>query len=135
MKILGVNETSHDAAMALIDNEKIFESIFQEHNSNTPDSKFEIVGSYRRGLKSSGDIDVIITAESPKVFINFIDELIKKKIEIPAILLEGDEPSAPASMANSAAATAVPRSLWGCTLRMTLSRRARFRCIHSIWSA
>ena len=68
--------------------EKIFESIFQEHNSNTPDSKFEIVGSYRRGLKSSGDIDVIITAESPKVFINFIDELIKKKI-IVEILSRG----------------------------------------------
>ena len=55
----------------------IFESDFQKQNS---DSKFEIVGSYRRGAQNSGDIDVIITSESPKIFINFIDELIKKKI-------------------------------------------------------
>jgi hypothetical protein len=43
--------------------------------------------------------------------------------------------SAPAIKPSSAAATAVPRSLCGWTLRMTLSRRARWRCIHSIWSA
>jgi DNA uptake protein ComE-like DNA-binding protein len=46
----------------------------------TPDSRFEIVGSYRRGAESSGDIDMIITSDSPQVFIRFIDELIKKKI-------------------------------------------------------
>jgi NAD-dependent DNA ligase len=40
----------------------------------------EIVGSYRRGAQSSGDIDVIITSKSPKVFIAFIDELIKENI-------------------------------------------------------
>ena len=43
--------------------------------------------------------------------------------------------SAPAMTANSAAATAVLRSLCGCTLSTMLSRRARFLCIHSIWSA
>ena len=36
---------------------------------------------------------------------------------------------------NSAAATAVPRSLCGCRLKMMLSRGLRFRLIHSIESA
>ena len=40
----------------------------------------EIVGSYRRGAQTSGDIDVIITSKSPKVFVGFIDELIKENI-------------------------------------------------------
>jgi len=54
----------------------------------TPDSRFEIVGSYRRGAESSGDIDMIITSDSPQVFIRFIDELIKKKI-ITQVLSRG----------------------------------------------
>lgn len=68
------------------DYKKIFESDFKK--VTTSDSKFEIVGSYRRGAQNSGDIDVIITSDSPKVFINFIDELIKKKI-IVEILSRG----------------------------------------------
>jgi NAD-dependent DNA ligase/DNA polymerase/3'-5' exonuclease PolX len=60
------------------DYKKIFESDFKK--VATSDSKFEIVGSYRRGAQNSGDIDMIITSDSPKVFINFIDELIKKKL-------------------------------------------------------
>ncbi len=59
--------------------EEIFDNNFKKV-SNTPKSRFEIVGSYRRGAQSSGDIDVIITSENPKVFVNFIDELIKQKI-------------------------------------------------------
>ena len=49
-------------------------------NVKDTDSKFEIVGSYRRGAQSSGDIDVIITSKSGTVYKNFVDELIKRKI-------------------------------------------------------
>ena len=51
----------------------------------TPDSHFEIVGSYRRGLESSGDIDVIITSNQPQVFTQFINELIAQKIIIEVL--------------------------------------------------
>ena len=43
--------------------------------------------------------------------------------------------SAPAISANSPAAVPVPRSLCGCTDSTIASRRARWRCIHSIMSA
>jgi NAD-dependent DNA ligase len=52
------------------------------------DAKFEIVGSYRRGAESSGDIDVIITSNSPAIFINFIDSLIKTGV-IQEVLSRG----------------------------------------------
>lgn len=52
------------------------------------DAKFEIVGSYRRNMESSGDIDVIITSGSQNVFEDFLDELVKKKI-IVEILSRG----------------------------------------------
>lgn len=48
-------------------------------NTTLPNTTFEIVGSYRRGAQSSGDIDVIITSNSANVFINFIDTLVKQK--------------------------------------------------------
>ena len=51
-------------------------------NVKDTDSKFEIVGSYRRGAQASGDIDVIITSKSGTVYKNFVDELIKRKIII-----------------------------------------------------
>jgi NAD-dependent DNA ligase/DNA polymerase/3'-5' exonuclease PolX len=49
------------------------------------DSKFEIVGSYRRGAETSGDIDIIITSQSYLVFKNFIDILISKKIIVEVL--------------------------------------------------
>ena len=54
-----------------------FENVFPKTDSN---AKFEIVGSYRRGLSSSGDIDVIITSNDPNVFKVFIDKLIENGI-------------------------------------------------------
>ena len=52
------------------------------------DSKMEIVGSYRRGAQTSGDIDIIITSSNPAVFTTFINNLIKEKI-ISYILSKG----------------------------------------------
>ena len=46
----------------------------------TPNSKYEIVGSYRRGAKTSGDIDVIITSPNKELFKAFMDELLNKKV-------------------------------------------------------
>ena len=47
------------------------------------DSRFEIVGSFRRGALDSGDIDVIITSKNDVVFKTFIDILIKEGIILP----------------------------------------------------
>lgn len=67
-----------------------YEIIFKETFKKVAilDSKFEIVGSYRRGAESSGDIDVIITSNSSKIFISFIDLLIKKQL-ITEVLSRG----------------------------------------------
>uniref|UniRef100_A0A6C0ETN6 DNA polymerase beta n=1 Tax=viral metagenome TaxID=1070528 RepID=A0A6C0ETN6_9ZZZZ len=55
-----------------------FSSIFDKVKED--DSAYEIVGSYRRKLESSGDIDVIITSTNPFVFEKFIDILIENGI-------------------------------------------------------
>ena len=62
----------------IVEYEEIFKEAFD--SIKTSDAAFEIVGSYRRGAKTSGDIDVIITADDKKVFENFIDKLIKDEI-------------------------------------------------------
>ena len=55
----------------------MFATLLKQPND---DPRFEVVGSYRRGAQNSGDIDVIITAKDPKVFVRFIDTLINQKI-------------------------------------------------------
>lgn len=59
--------------------EHIFSSIFNKL-SKSDDDRFEIVGSYRRGAETSGDIDVIITGKTGQVYKAFIDQLIKDGI-------------------------------------------------------
>jgi DNA polymerase/3'-5' exonuclease PolX len=49
---------------------------------NDTQSKFEIVGSYRRGAENSGDIDCIFTSPDKGLFKKFIDALVNKKIII-----------------------------------------------------
>lgn len=58
----------------------IFKNVFNKVAGPGSEARFEIVGSYRRGAKSSGDIDMIITSKTGDVFKKFVDELIKQKI-------------------------------------------------------
>jgi DNA polymerase/3'-5' exonuclease PolX len=57
----------------------VFTDVIQ-NLSGKPKMNYEIVGSYRRGLSTSGDIDVIITTLNVCAFDNFLDELIRKKL-------------------------------------------------------
>ena len=68
----------------------VFERIFDEIKD--VDSQFEIVGSFRRGAKTSGDIDVIVTSEKKEVFKKFIDKLLDEKI-IVELLSRGNTKS------------------------------------------
>ena len=69
-----------------------FEKIFEKIAPST--AKFEIVGSFRRGAQTSGDIDIIITDEDPKVkasenvFESLIDKLVEDNI-ITEVLSKG----------------------------------------------
>ena len=57
-----------------------YKAIFEKAFPKGTDGKMEIVGSYRRGAQTSGDIDIIITSSNPKVFTTFVDNLIREKI-------------------------------------------------------
>jgi DNA ligase (NAD+) len=59
------------------------------HAETDDKTTFEIVGSYRRQARESGDIDVIITSPSNNVFTLFIDVLIKHNI-IKEVLSRGN---------------------------------------------
>lgn len=68
-----------------------YETNFQTafNKVRTAGSKFEIVGSYRRGCATSGDIDVIITSPEPTILSAFVEEL-KKTGVIVEILSQGN---------------------------------------------
>ena len=59
---------------------KVFDKIFNNVKDDT--SKYEIVGSYRRGSQTSGDIDLIITSKNKDVFVKFVDKLLENSIII-----------------------------------------------------
>jgi len=63
----------------------IFKSIFSKCCEKSGEDKFEIVGSYRRGALTSGDIDVIITGKTGSVYKDFIDELLKTGIIVEVL--------------------------------------------------
>ena len=71
---------------------KVFTKEFKKLKS--PHSSFEVVGSYRRGAKDSGDIDIIITnsQNDNKIFTDFINALQKKSLLIE-MLSKGDKKS------------------------------------------
>ena len=64
-----------------------YKNIFDEsfNKLKHEDANMEIVGSYRRGAKTSGDIDVIITSNEKDIFKNFIDDLLEKKIIVEVL--------------------------------------------------
>ena len=61
----------------------VFEHTFDKVKE--ADSRYEIVGSYRRGNKTSGDIDVIITSQNNTVFKNFMDLLLAEQMIIEVL--------------------------------------------------
>ena len=71
----------------IIEYNNILKNIFKELNKDFPETKYEIVGSFRRGAETSGDIDVYITNENSdhKVFPAFLKILREKKILIETL--------------------------------------------------
>ena len=72
----------------IVDYEKEIRKEFNKIKGKT--GRFEIVGSYRRGAKTSGDIDIIVSDDGTdkKLLHKFIDALVKKGLII-AILSKG----------------------------------------------
>lgn len=69
----------------IVQYDDIFKKAFEKVAGPDSEARYEIVGSYRRGAQSSGDIDVIITSKTGELFKKFIDELIQEKIIIEVL--------------------------------------------------
>jgi len=67
----------------IVDYDKIFSEAFDMVKN--ADANLEIVGSYRRGAESSGDIDVIITSTDSRIFRAFVDKLIESKVIVEVL--------------------------------------------------
>ena len=55
--------------------DKLFNSTFKLTSTPDKNMEYEIVGSYRRGAKTSGDVDVIITGNDSIIYEHFINKL------------------------------------------------------------
>jgi NAD-dependent DNA ligase len=62
---------------------QVFNEVFE--TIKTSGDHYEIVGSYRRGKSSSGDIDVIITSNTPTLFKQWVDKLLERKLIIEVL--------------------------------------------------
>ena len=58
------------------------------HKSDKKETRYEIVGSYRRLAPDSGDIDVILTSNDASMFDHFLDTLIRQGV-IEVVLSRG----------------------------------------------
>ena len=81
-----------------------FRETFSSLGYNNTTGAFEIVGSYRRGTQTSGDIDVIITSKNRQIYEHFVDELIKQNI-IVHVLSRGHEKTLVIAKLNDAPTT------------------------------
>ena len=62
-----------------------YEKSFLTSAASLKNIRLQIVGSYRRQMPDSGDIDVILTSEEPKDFVAFVDIMLKENIIIEVL--------------------------------------------------
>ena len=86
----------------------IIQGIIDKLNKKNKSIKAEIVGSYRRGAKSSGDIDIIFTSNTKQDFMVFLDEVNKSKL-ILEVLSKG--PSKSLTIGTLGKSESIPRRI------------------------